>query len=230
MEFVHAAGLVDMRIVPAAPCASGGLVPTSVWKKRLDSGYAAGDIGCLIKVAAKDVHPATGEPDEEGWRLNTDCILSPDWQYLLHGCPAEVRTSLELASSAFGPDLCMTNGLSYVDVTPELIGNVHTAVVTTRDVLGSHLCELTIKGLWATFFFLSMVHLPFARRRDHCPYHCRITTRSVKTTGLQEGMSFPNVDCACKIPDRSVQAPLRIRLSVGLPGICALRHSCAWDR
>ena len=137
VDTTGASGLGDMIIVPATRLAYGEPARNYVAIKRSEDGeYPLGDLGCTMKFSVKDVDPATGEADEEGYEdeyglddlsLNIGNLMAK---------PAELPSSFKSAWEALGPDNEVADSFML-----EQHDNVASAVAAVVDVLGMSPCE-----------------------------------------------------------------------------------------
>lgn len=145
LDTSQAAGLGEMTIIPATRMAYGDAVRTYVGIARVDDQgegpvFPAGEIGCTLKFAVKDVDPATGEADDEGYddEYGLDS-LTLGTSHLM-GRPAELPASFKAAWEAIGPECEMSDSF----LLDEYDG-LAAAVAATLDLLGMAPCEGTDK-------------------------------------------------------------------------------------
>ncbi|CAN8067056.1 unnamed protein product [Agarophyton chilense] len=132
-------GLGDMTIIPAEKLAYGQPARTYVSIKRTDeSEYPLGQLACTMKFSVKDVDPATGEADEEGYEdeygldeleLNIATLMAK---------PGELPSSFKSAWEALGPDNEVADSFML-----EQHDNIPSAVSGVMDLLGMIACEGT---------------------------------------------------------------------------------------
>lgn len=133
----EASGLGGMTIVPAARLAYGEAGRTYVGIERTEDGeYPLGVLSCNMKFNVRDVDPATGEADEEGYEdeygldeieLNISTLMAK---------PGELPGSFKTAWEALGPENEVADSLML-----EQHDNVGSAVLAVVDVLGMAACE-----------------------------------------------------------------------------------------
>lgn len=134
-----ASGLGGMTIVPSARLAYGEPERNYVCLERTNDGeYPLGELACTMKFSVKDVDPATGEADEEGYEdeygldeltLNMSNLMAR---------PGEMPSSFKAAWESLGPDNEVADGFML-----EKHENVASAVSAVMDLLGMAACEGT---------------------------------------------------------------------------------------
>lgn len=135
-----AQGLGDMTIIPAARLAYGQPARTYVSIGRVEGEYPSGELGCTLKFSVKDVDPATGEADEEGYEdeYGLDSVAIGTSQLMAK--PAELPSSFKASWEALGPENELADGFML-----EEHDNVGAAVAAVMEVLGMSACEGTDK-------------------------------------------------------------------------------------
>lgn len=137
VDTTGASGLSDMILVPATRLAYGEPARTYVAIQRSDeTKYPLGELGCTMKFTVKDVDPASGEADEEGYEdeyglddlsLNISNLMAK---------PAELPSSFKNGWEALGPDNEVADSFML-----EQHDNVASAVAAVVDLLGMAACE-----------------------------------------------------------------------------------------
>lgn len=133
-----ASGLGGMRIVPAPKLAYGEAVRTYVCMDRVEGEYPLGELACVMKFSVKDVDPATGEADEEGYEDEYGLDdLELTIGHLMGGLGG-LEGSFKSAWEAVGPEYEVAESFVL-----EQHDNVSEAVKAVVDMLGMEGCEGT---------------------------------------------------------------------------------------
>lgn len=133
-----AEGLGGMTLVPAAVLAYGEPARSFVAIERIENEYPVGELACTLKFTVKDVDPATGEADEEGYEDEyglDELMLTTS---MMMARPAELPSSFRAAWETLGADNEVADSFML-----EQHSNVASAVAAVVDLLGMVACEGT---------------------------------------------------------------------------------------